>query len=263
MGPITLPSILLYTLNKIKETLKLILAIYFAIITFVGFVVLYPGFAITLNNPKWYHLGHQLRKIWGRWLFFGGCIWVKHIEEVPFDKKNTAYVIAPNHTSKLDIVTLTVKLNINFNFMAKIELARVPVFGIFFRTIDIAVDRKNARQSALAYQRSVDQLKKEKKSIVIFPEGTIPGNTPKLNRFKEGAFKLAVETQTPILPVTIIKNWEVLPDNGKLRFWPGRVIQYVHPPIDTKGKTEADIPALKQQVYDLITNKLAEYGYQQ
>ncbi len=236
---------------------------YFGLITIVGFLALYVGFLITLNNPKWYRYGHWLRKVWGHWLFFGGCIWVKHIEEVPFDKKNTAYVIAPNHTSKLDIVTLTVKLLVNFNFMAKIELARVPVFGIFFRTIDIAVDRKNARHSAKAYQRAVDQLTKEKRSIVIFPEGTIPGHTPKMGRFKDGAFKLAVETQTPILPVTIIKNWEILPDNGKFRFRPGRVYQYVHPPISTVGLTDDDIPMLKEKVHHLIANKLAEYGYNQ
>lgn len=238
------------------------MAIYFGLITAIGFFVLYPGFAYTLSNPKRYRYGHWLRKVWGHWLFFCGVIRVKHIEEVAFDK-NKPYVIAPNHTSKLDIVTLTVKLHMNFNFMAKIELARVPVFGIFFRTIDIAVDRKNARQSVLAYQKSVDQLNHEKRSIVIFPEGTIPGTTPKLGRFKDGAFKLAVETQTDILPVTIINNWRILPDNGKFRFRPGKVIQYVHQPIPTQGLTEADIPALKQQVHDLIAAKLAEYGYKQ
>lgn len=185
------------------------------------------------------------------------------MEEVPFDKKNTAYVIAPNHTSMLDIVTLTVKLHIDFNFMAKMELAKIPVFGIFFRTIDIAVDRKNARQSAQAYQRSVDQLKIDNKSIVIFPEGTIPMSAPVLSRFKDGAFKLAVETQKPILPVTIIKNWEVLPDKGKMRFKPGIVYQYVHAPISTFGLTDADIPALKEKVHHLIAGKLAEYGYKQ
>lgn len=249
-------------MKPLKEALKFILALYFGLITALGFIVLYPGFAYTLSNPKRYRYGHWLRKVWGRWLFLCGLIRVKHIEETAFDKK-APYVIAPNHTSKLDIVTLTVKLNINFNFMAKIELARVPVFGIFFRTIDIAVDRKNARQSAQAYQRSVDQLNKEKRSIVIFPEGTIPGSTPKLGRFKEGAFKLAVETQTDILPVTIINNWRILPDNGKFRFRPGKVVQYVHAPISVKGMTEADIPALKEKVHHLIAAKLAEYGYNQ
>jgi 1-acyl-sn-glycerol-3-phosphate acyltransferase len=145
--------------------------------------------------------------------------------------------------------------------MAKIELARVPVFGIFFRTIDISVDRKNARAAALAYQKSKDQLINLKQSIVIFPEGTIPSHSPKLGRFKDGAFKLAIEAQVDILPVTIINNWQVLPDRGKLRFFPGRVYQYVHAPISTKGMTQDDIPALREKVFSLIQSKLAEYGY--
>lgn len=250
-------------MKPIIEACKFIMALYFGLITVIGFVVLYPGFAFTLSNPKRYKYGHKLRKLWGRWLFFAGVIFVKNIEEKGVNHKNQAYVIAPNHTSKLDIVTLTVKLKVNFNFMAKIELARVPVFGIFFRTIDIAVDRKNPRHAAKAYQRAVTQLKEEKRSIVLFPEGTIPGNTPKLGKFKEGAFKLAIETQTPILPVTIINNWAILPDNGKFRFRPGRVIQYVHTPISTEGLTLEDLPALKKQVHDLIANKLAEYGHKQ
>lgn len=250
-------------MRAILEAIKFVLAIYFGLMTAIGFIVLYPGFAITLSNPKWYRYGHFLRKVWGHWLFFCGAIFVKQIEEKRFKHKGKAYVIAPNHTSKLDIVTLTVKLKINFNFMAKIELAHVPVFGIFFRTIDIAVDRKNPRHAAKAYQRAVNQLKKEKRSIVIFPEGTIPGHTPKLGRFKDGAFKLAIETQIPILPVTIINNWKILPDNGKFRFRPGRVIQYVHQPISTEGLTLEDLPALKQQVHDIIANKLAEYGHKQ
>jgi 1-acyl-sn-glycerol-3-phosphate acyltransferase len=161
----------------------------------------------------------------------------------------------------LDIPTLTVKLPMFVNFMAKIELARIPFFGIFFRTIDIAVDRKNIRQSVWAFQQAKEQLIKENKSIVIFPEGTIPTTVPKMGRFKEGAFRLAIETQKPLLPVTIIGNWIALPDQGKTRFRPARIVQYVHEPIDTKGMILDDVESLKLKVYTIIERKLAEYGY--
>ena len=206
-------------MKALKNIIKLILAIWFGLWVIIGFIILYPGFAITLSNPKWYSWGHKLSRIWGRWLFFWGAIWVKQIMEEPLDYKKP-YVIAPNHTSQLDIVTLTVKLRLDFNFMAKIELARIPVFGIFFRTIDIAVDRKNPRQAAQAYQKAFDQLDSGK-SIVIFPEGTITRDTPRLGRFKEGAFKLAIEKQVDILPVTIIGNWIILPDKGKFHLSQG------------------------------------------
>lgn len=247
-------------MRAVKNVIKNILAAYFAIITFIGFSVLYPGFLYTLAHPKRYSQGHQLRKLWGRWLFLCGFIRAKQYMEAPVDPSK-AYVITPNHTSKLDIVTLTVKLKLDFNFMAKIELAQVPIFGIFFRTIDIAVDRKSARHSAMAYQKAKDQLIKDKKSIVIFPQGTIPTFTPKLGKFKDGAFKMAIETQTDILPVTIINNWKILPDYGGFHFRPGTVVQYIHTPISTKGMTEDDLPALKQKVFDIIASKLAEHGY--
>jgi 1-acyl-sn-glycerol-3-phosphate acyltransferase len=244
---------------KIKNASKFLFACWFGFWTLIGFIILYPGFLITLSNPKWYSQAHKLRRFWGRWLFFWGAIFVKQIIEEPFDDKKP-YVIAPNHTSQLDIVTLSVKLRLDFNFMAKIELERIPVFGIFFRTIDIAVDRKNARQSAMAYQKAKDHLDTGK-SIVIFPEGTIHRDVPKLGRFKDGAFKLAIEKQADILPVTIIGNWIVLPDQGKFHFRPGSVTQYVHKPISTVGMTVDQIDELKKQVYTIIESKLAEYGY--
>jgi 1-acyl-sn-glycerol-3-phosphate acyltransferase len=245
---------------KIKDLLKIVFAIYFAISTFIGFVVLYPFFALFLSNKKWYGAGHTTRKIWGWWLFVSGGLLVKQVEEEPIDWRKP-YVVTPNHTSYLDIPTLSVKLPMFINFMAKIELARIPIFGIFFRTIDIAVDRKNIRHSVWAFQQAKEQILHDKRSIVIFPEGTIPTTVPKMGRFKEGAFRLAIETQTPILPVTIIGNWIALPDQGKIRFRPARILQYVHAPIVTTGMTLDDVDALKQKVFDIIERKLAEYGY--
>ncbi|MFI5221903.1 MAG: lysophospholipid acyltransferase family protein [Bacteroidia bacterium] len=247
-------------MNKLKGIIKFILASWFGFWVLVGFTLLYPAFLITLSNPNWHKTAHRLRRIWGHWNFFWGAIWVKQIVEEPSYNSDNAYIITPNHTSQLDIVTLTVKLNLDFSFMAKIELARIPVFGIFFKTIDIAVDRKNARQSAAAYQKAKNLLDNHK-SLVIFPEATIRYEVPKLGRFKDGAFKLAIEKQVDILPVTIIGNWLLLPDKGKFHFRPGSVTQFVHSPISTKGLTDNDVESLKQKVYSIIESKLAEYGF--
>jgi 1-acyl-sn-glycerol-3-phosphate acyltransferase len=247
-------------MSKTKDVLKTIFAIYFAISTFIGFLVLYPFFALFLSNKKWYGAGHITRKVWGWWLFISGGLMVRQIEEEPVDW-DRPYVVTANHTSYLDIPTLAVKLPMFINFMAKIELARIPVFGIFFRTIDIAVDRKNIRHSVWAFQQAREQILNDKRSIVIFPEGTIPTTVPKMGRFKEGAFRLAIETQTPVLPVTIIGNWIALPDQGKIRFRPARILQYVHQPIHTTGMTLDDVDVLKQKVFNIIESKLAEYGY--
>jgi 1-acyl-sn-glycerol-3-phosphate acyltransferase len=97
--------------------------------------------------------------------------------------------------------------------------------------------------------------------MVIFPEGTISNQVPKLIKFKDGPFRIAIEKQIPLLPITIMGNWEVLPDQGIFEGRPGFVDQYVHKPIETKGLTLADIEQLKEQVFNVISNKLQSHGY--
>ncbi len=223
------------------------------------FIVLYPAIYFALSNPKRYRLGHLIRRLWGKLVLLGAFIRVKQIYEEPIDNSKS-YIIAPNHTSQLDIVTLAVKLDIFFNFMAKSELEKIPVFGIWFRTIDIAVDRKDPRKSAEAYRKALRWIDAGN-SMVVFPEGTISKQVPKLIKFKDGPFRMAIEKQIDILPVTIIGNWITLPDQGVVEGQPRAVIQYVHKPISTKGLTTNDIDMLREQVYQLINNKLREYGY--
>ncbi len=243
-----------------NNPLKTIYAIWFGLCTLVIFLALYPAIYYTLSNPKRYPWGHKIRRLWGWFLLTLGFIRVKQIfeESVDFTKP---YVITPNHASQLDIVTLTVKLKkLDFSFLAKVELEKIPLFGIWFRTIDISVDRKNARKAAEAYMKTVRNIEKGR-SMVIFPEGTISNQTPKLIKFKDGPFRLAIETQVDVLPVTILGNHIILPDQGVFEGRPGTVIQFVHKPISTKGMSLNDVDTLKERVYNIINNKLKEHGY--
>lgn len=95
------------------------------------------------------------------------------------------------------------------------------------------------------------------RSIAIFPEGTIPRNiAPQMIPFKDGPFRMAIEKQIPLVPITIPFNWIILPDDG--RFFPKRHLMKViiHEPIETKGLTTDDIPALKDKTYNIIKNQL-------
>jgi 1-acyl-sn-glycerol-3-phosphate acyltransferase len=206
-----------------------------------------------------YPFAHWVRKFWGKMLLICGLIRVRMHFEEELDKSK-AYMIVPNHVSQFDIVTVTVKLPLYFNFMAKAELERIPLFGIWFRTIDIAVERKDARKAALAYRKGLNWLEAGH-SMCIFPEGTISNQVPKLIKFKDGPFRMAIEKQIPLLPMTIVGNWLVLPDQGVLEGRPGIVDQYVHKPIPTKGLTLDDIEMLKEQVFQVINNKLQAHGY--
>lgn len=184
---------------------------------------------------------------------------VKVSFEQKLNRKKT-YIVVPNHSSYLDIPCTTCFLPFEVNYMAKIELAKLPLFGRFFNTIDIAVDRKSNTHAHKAFLKAGMQLKTKERSIVIFPEGTISKHAPRLGKFKPGPFRLAIENEIELLPVTFTKNWQRLPDDGSWTATPGIIHMFVHRPISTVGLNLTDAEHLKQQVFTIIENKLAEHG---
>lgn len=141
--------------------------------------------------------------------------------------------------------------------MGKAELRKTPGFSIFFKRMNIAVDRGNARSSHQAYERAKTDLQKGI-SIAIFPEATIPACSPKLGPMKNGAFRLAIETGTPILPITFLDNWKLWPDSGKRRFLvrPGLSRVIIHEPIETKHLNESHVSELRSTFHELISRSL-------
>ena len=148
--------------------------------------------------------------------------------------------------------------------MAKAELRSVPLFGLFFKDMDIAVDRGSNVAGHKAFERAASDLDKGH-SVVMFPEGTIPDNVPELGAFKNGPFKLAIDKQVPIVPITFINNYKILP----AKIWttnsggPGIARVFIHEPISTKGMTEDNMVSLRQQVFDTINKTLPLNGHRQ
>ena len=151
----------------------------------------------------------------------------------------------------MDIAILTYICPTGFSFIGKEELTKVPAIGIFFRTIDIAVKRESKISSFKAYQRS-NELLKNGKSVVIFPEGGIDDQfPPKLQDFKSGAFRLAIENNVPIVPIIIQNAWEILFDDGKKRgSRPGIVHIDILDPIDTRQYAEQDFDDVEKLVFE-------------
>ncbi|MBI3235597.1 MAG: 1-acyl-sn-glycerol-3-phosphate acyltransferase [Bacteroidetes bacterium] len=237
-----------------KTVLSKIFLVYVFFWLVLIFLILYPLFRYYLADPKRYTKAHKLRVLWANLLLYCCFTRKKVVFEEPFDKTKT-YVIVSNHASYIDIASLAICLPIDFNYMAKIELSKVPLFGIFFRTLDISVDRKSPIQSAKAYIRASQQLKNRIKSLAIFPEGGIRPIAPKLSPFKEGPFKMAIDAQVHILPISLPDNYKILnsKNNGAL---PGVMRIYVHKPIDTKGMSLEQVTEITQSVHDLIKSKL-------
>jgi 1-acyl-sn-glycerol-3-phosphate acyltransferase len=179
--------------------------------------------------------------------------------ETPIDWSKT-YIICPNHTSNLDITSanLLIKKN-DYCFMGKEELLDGFVTKLFFKTIDIPVNRESKMSSFRAFKKASERLQ-EGMSLIIFPEGKIANDYPPiLHEFKNGPFRLAIEFKIPIIPVTSLNTWQMLWDTGLQHgSKPGICNIFVHKPIETAYLTIDDADSLRDEVYSLMQQKFEQ-----
>ena len=236
--------------------------IYFFIVFISTLLLLFPFFFITLSKEKWFKYAFLLFRFWSLILqvFAGVILIIKKEEPLP---KGTPFIICPNHSSYLDIILMYRVFPEYFVFMGKQEITNWPLFNIFFtKGMNILVDRSSMSGARNAILNASEDIAKGH-SIVIFPEATIPHSAPKLNRFKNGAFKLAIAKQIPIVPVTFTTNWKLLQGTVFLkgRAGPGISKCIIHKPIECKGLNEDDMAALSEKVHDIIEKPLIDkYG---
>lgn len=237
--------------------LKKIWGIWYYFILILEFLLLYPFFFTFLQRKKWHLYANRFRRLWSFTLFiFTGLLfrvtYEKEFKEKFFKKKERGpYIFCPNHTSYADIPLVLISLPGLYRFMAKVELARIPMFGIFFRTIDITVDRSSVTASFKAFEEAGESLD-ENVSLVLYPEGATSDNAPALMPFKKGPFKLAIDKQVSVVPISILDNWRLFPNDGKQRGRPGITRAIIHNPIETKGLTQDDVETLREKVYHVI-----------
>ncbi len=245
------------------KVIKLILApiwkTWFFIVFAGMFIVLYPLFFITIKTKN-FDTAFKLKRVWSYCIAFGTGIIPHLIYKAPSKKLPRPCVIIGNHTSYLDIVLSTFYIDHLAIYLAKAELMKAPLFKIFFEGMDIPVDRKsraNAHKSILKSAEAIDKGQ----SMVIYPEGTISENGL-LKPFKNGAFKLAIDKQVPIVPIVHLNNWVLLQNGGyfKSNGRPGISKIVILEPIETKGLTEENLVALRDRVHTLINDTLNEYN---
>lgn len=198
------------------------------------------------------------RKIWG---FGSSCLsglFYRFTYEQPIDWSK-AYIICPNHTSNLDITSASLLTKGNYCFMGKEELLKSLITRLFFKTIDIPVNRESRMSSFRAFKSAAERLQ-QGTTIIIFAEGRIPNAYPPyLHKFKNGPFRLAIELKIPIIPVTSLNTWQKLWDDGLLYgSRPGICDVYVHKPIETAHLTLNDADKLRDEVFGLMQQKFEQ-----
>jgi 1-acyl-sn-glycerol-3-phosphate acyltransferase len=194
--------------------------------------------------------------LWGK-LFFALAGIPVQIEQRFRPEPDGVYVFCVNHFSYLDIAAMGVVVDNYFAFVGKSEVKHIPLLGYMFAKLHVQVDRSQANSRAYSLAKSIRTLASGR-SIMIFPEGGIVSKAiPQMRHpFKDGAFIMAIQQQVPIVPITLLTNYQILPDVPKVRMhrYPLRAV--IHPPITTTGLTQDDVETVKEQTYQIIQNEL-------
>ena len=165
-------------------------------------------------------------------------------------------MLVANHTSMLDIMLMLRVSRNPFVFVGKKELQNIPLFGFFYKRVCILVDRQDSRSRTAVYRRAQKRLN-QGLSICIFPEAGVPDESIILDRFKDGAFKMAIAHEIPIVPMTFLDNKKRFP----FRFFsgsPGQLRVKVHRFLDTGELGESDKSELRERTRNLILKSLSE-----
>ncbi len=194
---------------------------------------------------------------WGKLIVFLMGFRVKILRPTTLTP-NKSYILAPNHTSLIDPMLLLSIIPFNpFVFVGKIELAKIPVFGYFYKKTCVLVDRSDKKSRAGVYT-SVNRKLGYGYSICIFPEGGVPDESVMLDRFKDGAFRMAIEHNIPIVPMSFLNckkhmSWTFFSGG------PGTLLVKMHDPVTPDGMTKKDMEHLKSNVRQTILKDLEEY----
>lgn len=241
-------------MNIFYNFLRLLWRIWFYVLMFISIVILLPLLIISILKESWYPYFFRLARAWAAIILYG-MGFIPKIKAQQKILKDKSYLLVSNHTSMIDIMMMLYLSRNPFVFVGKKELARYPLFGFFYKRTCILVDRKNPSSRHAVFHQAQKRLEKGL-SVCIFPEGGVPDDTSViLDQFRDGAFRLAINHQIPIVPIVFYDN--------KKRFSyhffsgsPGVLRAKVLPFVKTEGLTLQNKRELNQQIRQQLLNEL-------
>lgn len=232
----------------------------YALLLFVALMLIVVPFVVVslfFGNIKGGNLIYKTCKVWGFvWYFLVG-IRHKNIYEAPHDT-NGQNIFVANHISYMDIPPIVVAMNQPVRVLAKYEMSKVPIFGFIYKNACVLVNRADAEKRAQSIKDMKAFLRKHV-SIFVFPEGTFNKTPNPLKDFYDGAFRIAIETETPIKPVLFLDTVDRLHYSGILTLTPGKCRVVFMDEVAVDGLSLADLPALKEKVYNMMDSGLRRY----
>ena len=194
-------------------------------------------------------LPHKVARCWARLLLLVSGVRVR-VEGLERISQQGSFVIASNHLSLMDTPLVMAHIPLQFRFLAKRGLFRVPFIGHHLRRAGhIPIPREDPRGSLKAMSETARLIRERGISALVFPEGGRSSGT--LNAFKEGAAYIAIKAGVPLVPVAISGTREMLP-MGSLHVRPGRARLRIGDPIPTAGMSLRDRDRLTDELRDRI-----------
>lgn len=241
-----------------------ILQFFYTIYAFVWFILLmlliFPFIVVFsfLGRVKGGNLIYTACRFWADCWFFLSGMHHKNIYEQPHSREEQ-YIFISNHISYFDIpVIMKAVRRQHIRILGKAEMAKIPLFGFIYKNAVVLVDRNNAGERV----KSINTLKavlKKNISIFICPEGTFNKTHAPLKNFYDGAFRIAIETHTPIKPILFLDSYDRLNYHSFFSLTPGRSRAVYLQETSTTGLTLADLPHLKQTIYSQMAEGLLKY----
>lgn len=220
-------------------------------------VLIPASIALLFKEPKRAKIIHPTYRIWmGIFLPLVGCRVVRRGKENFANGEN--YVVVVNHNSLVDIPVSMPWVPGPNKTLAKIEMAKIPLFGVIYRAGSILVDRndeKSRKESFTAMQQTL----KQGLHLTLYPEGTRNKTDKPLQEFFDGAFINAIRAQKPIIPGVIIGTKDILPNKPKFWARPKTIHFYFLEPIPTKGLGMRDKDLLKDQVHKIMEDFIVRH----
>jgi 1-acyl-sn-glycerol-3-phosphate acyltransferase len=238
-------------MKLIKNIIARTLAIW-ALLVFISTMFIFFWFYLIcflLPDPYKTKYHRNVSQIWmSIFLFLIGCSYSVKGKEVFKGIENA--VIVCNHNSLIDIPISTPFLPRANKTIAKKSFVYVPIFGWIYQFASVLVDRKDHNSRKESYDKMIWVLNNGL-DMLIYPEGTRNKTNEPLKSFYDGAFKLSIEAQKPIIPVVLLNTKKILPARPILYFTPGKIDMHILPAIYPQGH---DKDSLKNAVYDQMAN---------
>jgi 1-acyl-sn-glycerol-3-phosphate acyltransferase len=192
----------------------------------------------------------RLARLWGQRVLnaAGVDVTVEGLENLDPDSPQ---LVVSNHESWFDVFVLVAKFPGRFRFVAKEELGRIPIFGPAWKGCGhVSIDRSDRSSAIRSLEEAADRIRRDRLTIVMFPEGT-RSETGQLQPFKKGAFVLALESRSTVVPVAIHGSRQIMP-KGSFIVRPGRIDIRIGQPIDVTNLAMEDRDELRRIAWERV-----------